>query len=140
MIDITQTDRRLLAALSTNARASLTELAAATRVSRATVKTRLTRLIEHGVIRRFTIETDLDDRDGVSAIILVELQGSMSRAVIRALRQIPEMTSLHSTNGAWDLVAQIRAENLQAVDRVLRKIREISGVLNSQTSLLLDVA
>jgi DNA-binding Lrp family transcriptional regulator len=140
MTEITQTDRRLLAALKTNARASLTELASNTGISRATVKTRLTRLIESGVIRRFTIETDLDDRDAVRAIILVELQGSMSRTVIRSLRQIPELTSLHSTNGAWDLVAEIRTESLQGVDRVLRRIREISGVRNSQTSLLLDVA
>ena len=140
MIEITQTDRRLLSALSANARASLTELATAMKVSRATVKARLSRLIDGGVIRRFTIETDLDDRDGVRAIATVELHGSMSRAVIRAMRKIPEITSLHSTNGSWDLVAEIRAENLQAFDRVLRQIREISGVLNSQTSLLLDVA
>jgi len=140
MIEITQTDRRLLAALRINARASLTELATATQVSRATVKTRLNRMIDGGVIRRFTIETDLDDRDGVRAITCVELQGSMSRAVIRALRKIPEVTSLHSTNGKWDLVAEIRTDSLQAIDRTLRQIREISGVLNSETSLLLDVA
>jgi DNA-binding Lrp family transcriptional regulator len=129
-----------LAALKTNSRASLTELAAATKVSRATVKSHLSRLIDSGVIRRFTIETNLEDGDGVRAIMLVELQGSMSRTVIRALRQIPELSSLHSTNGAWDLVAEIRADNLQGVDQVLRKIRDISGVRNSQTSLLLDVA
>ncbi len=140
MIEITQTDRRLLAALRINSRASLTELAAATQVSRATVKARLNRMIDGGVIRRFTIETDLDDRDGVRAITCVELQGSMSRAVIRALRKIPEVTSLHSTNGKWDLVAEIRTDSLQAIDRTLRQIREISGVLNSETSLLLDVA
>jgi len=140
MIEITQTDRRLLAALRINARASLTELAAATQVSRATVKARLNRMIDGSVIRRFTIETDLDDRDSVRAITCVELQGSMSRAVIRALRKIPAVTSLHSTNGKWDLVAEIRTDSLQAIDRTLRQIREISGVLNSETSLLLDVA
>lgn len=140
MIEITQTDRRLLSALKSNARASLTELAAVTKISRATVKSRLTRLTEGGVIRHFTIETDLEDRDGVRAMTTVELQGSMSRKVIRDLRKIPEVTSLHSTNGKWDLVAEIRTENLQGIDRVLRQIREISGVLNSETSLLLDIA
>ncbi len=140
MIEINQTDRRLLAALRTNARASMTELAGATQVSRATVKTRLDRLINGGVIRRFTIETDLDDRDGVRAITTMELQGSVARFVIRSLRKIPEVTALYSTNGKWDLVAEIRTDNLQAIDQILRRIREISGVLNSETSLLLDVA
>jgi len=140
MISISQTDRKLMAVLSSNARASLTELSSILNVSRATVKTRLDRLVEGRVIRRFMIETDLDDRDGVRAITSVELQGSVARSVIRALRAIPEVTSLYSTNGAWDLVADIRAENLQAFDHVLRKIREIPGVLNSETSLLLDAA
>ncbi len=140
MIEISQTDRRLLAALRANARASLTELADATQVSRATVKARLDRLINGGVIRRFTIESDLDDRDGVRAITTMELQGSVARSVIRSLRKIPEVTALYSTNGKWDLVAEIRTDNLQAIDQILRRIREISGVLNSETSLLLDVA
>jgi len=139
-MEITQIDRRLLAVLTNNARASITELALATKISRATVKAHLTGLIEGGAIRRFTIETDFDNRDDVRAITTVELQGSMSRAVIRSLRKIPEITSLHSTNGKWDLVAEIRCENLQEIDRILRQIREISGVLNSETSLLLNVA
>ena len=140
MLEITQTDRKIIAALKANGRASLTELASVTQVSRATVKTRLDRLIEGRIIRRFTIETNLDDNEGVRAITTLELQGSVARTVIRAMRAIPEITSLHSTNGSWDLVADIRTENLQDFDRILRQIREISGVLNSETSLLLDVA
>ncbi len=135
-----QTDGRLLAALKSNARATLTELAATTQISRATVKSRLTHLIDSGIIRRFTIETDQEDGNGVRAMTTVELQGSMSRKVIRDLRKIPQVSSLHSTNGKWDLVAEIHTENLQEIDRVLRQIREISGVLNSETSILLDVA
>jgi DNA-binding Lrp family transcriptional regulator len=139
-MEITRTDRKIIAALKANGRASLTELASATGVSRATAKTRLDRLIAGRIIRRFTIETNLDDNEGIRAITTLELQGSVARTVIRSMRAIPEITSLHSTNGSWDLVADIRTENLQAFDRVLRQIREISGVLNSETSLLLDVA
>ncbi|MFY0682243.1 MAG: Lrp/AsnC family transcriptional regulator [Thalassovita sp.] len=137
MTALTQTDRRLIAALRENARASVTELAHVTGVSRTTVKSRIDALVSSGQIRRFTIETLADDPDQVRAITSVELQGSMSRVVIRALRALPEVTTIHSTNGAWDLVLEVRAENLQQFDRVLREIREIKGVLNSETSLLL---
>ena len=44
---------------------------------------------------------------------------------------------IYSTNGAWDLVLEIQADNLRHFDRVLREIREVKGVLNSETSLLL---
>lgn len=140
MQEITLTDRKILAALRLNARASVTELSQSTGVSRATVKMRLDRMVENGTIRRFTIETNEEDKDSIRAITTVELQGSMSRSVIKSLRRIPHITSLYSTNGAWDLVAEIRTDNLQQFDRVLRQIREISGVLNSETSLLLDAA
>ncbi len=132
------TDRALLAALKQNARASVTELALALNLSRTTVKQRLVRLVETGVIRRFTIVTDTEDDHIIRAVMMVELQGEMSRSVLQALRKIPEVSGIYSTNGTWDLVLDINTESLAQFDRVLRRVREISGVLNSETSLLLD--
>lgn len=139
-IELSHTDRRLLAELRRNARASITELAAAIGISRATAKSRLERLIESGTIRRFTIETDLEDRELIRAISTIELQGSMSRSVTRSLQGIPEIEQLYATNGSWDLVAEINAASLPSFDRVLRQIRDTPGVLNSETSLLLNRA
>ncbi|WP_416897661.1 MAG: Lrp/AsnC family transcriptional regulator [Minwuia sp.] len=139
-LELTATDRRLMGELRRNGRASITELAATLGISRATAKARLERLIAGGAIRRFTIETDLDERDLVRAITTIELRGSMSQQVIRKLRSLPEVDQIYATNGAWDLVAEIRADTLAAFDRVLREIRNIPGVLNSETSLLLNRA
>lgn len=139
-VELNQTDRAMLAELRRNGRASITELAAALGVSRATAKARLDRLIESGTIRRFTIDTDLEDRQSIRAISTIELQGSMSRQVTRALQAIPEIEQLYATNGAWDLVAEINAGSLPAFDRVLRQIRDTPGVLNSESSLLLNRA
>jgi DNA-binding Lrp family transcriptional regulator len=138
MSALSRTDRKLIAALRDNARASVTELAHIAGVSRTTVKTRLDALVAEGRITRFTIETDSDHHEQVRAITMVELQGSMSRTVIRTLRAIPEVTMIYSTNGAWDLVVEIRAETLPQFDRVLRDIREVKGVTNSESSLLLS--
>lgn len=137
MAEPTATDRRLLAALRDDARASITELALIAGVSRTTVRSRLDGLVREGRIRRFTIETDLEDEDAVRAITMVELQGRMSREVIRKLRAIPEVAAVHSTSGAWDLVVELRARSLAGFDRALRELREIQGVSNSETSLLL---
>ncbi|MAS43166.1 MAG: AsnC family transcriptional regulator [Rhodobacteraceae bacterium] len=137
MAEPTATDRRLLAALRDDARASITELALIVGVSRTTVRSRLDGLVREGRIRRFTIETDLEDEDAVRAITMVELQGRMSREVIRKLRAIPEVAAGHSTSGAWDLVVELRARSLAGFDRALRELREIQGVSNSETSLLL---
>lgn len=134
---LSPTDRALIAALRSDARMSITELAQRAGVSRATAKARLDALRAEGRIRRFTIETDTDIDSGVRAITLIELQGSMSRKVVRALTQIAEVTQIHATNGAWDLVVELRTDTLPDFDRVLREVREVPGVLNSQSSILL---
>lgn len=48
------------------------------------------------------------------------------------------MESLHTTNGGWDLVAELRTDSLAGFDRLLGQIRAIEGVVNSETSLLLS--
>ncbi|HUN70686.1 MAG TPA: Lrp/AsnC ligand binding domain-containing protein, partial [Steroidobacteraceae bacterium] len=55
----------------------------------------------------------------------------------KALRGEPSVASLHSTNGRWDLVAELRTDSLASFDRVLAKISRMPGVSSSETSLLL---
>nr|WP_246351919.1 Lrp/AsnC ligand binding domain-containing protein [Sphingobium subterraneum] len=64
--------------------------------------------------------------------------GKSTTQVIQRLRGIAEIRTLHTTNGAWDLVADIVTTSLSDFDRVLREIRMIDGVANSETSLLLS--
>ena len=141
MDELSVIDRRLLAQLKLNARASITTLAGRLNVSRATVQTHMDRLVATGVIRKFTVELDpMKTLETIRAVMLVELQGNLARNVARIMRNMPEIITLHTTNGTWDLVAQIETTSLPEFDRVLRKVREISGVLNSETCLLLDTA
>ncbi|GGM00138.1 Lrp/AsnC family transcriptional regulator [Pseudooceanicola nanhaiensis] len=137
MPSLPETDRAIISALRGDARMSITQLAQTVGISRTTARTRLEALVAEGRIRRFTVETDVDVEGGIRAITLVELQGSLSRNVIRTLTRIPEVSTIHATNGAWDLVVEIRTDTLANFDLVLRRIREVPGVLNSQSCLLL---
>ena len=51
-------DRALLARLGSDARTPVSALATTLGVARGTVQTRITRLLDGGVIRRFTVELD----------------------------------------------------------------------------------
>lgn len=134
-------DQALLAALKRDGRASVTQLAAELELSRTTVQNRIDRLQRSGVIRRFTVELASADRPApVAAITMIELEGAVKRSVVRALSKLPELASLHSTNGAWDLVARIETDSLPRFDNVLNQIRAIPGVRRSETCLLLDEA
>lgn len=141
MRSLDATDTALIAHLKQDGRASVTTLAGALGVSRATVQTRMERLTRDGTIRRFTVELDRTDaQELIQAVTFIELEGNMERAVNRQLLRMPEVTSLHTTNGTWDLVARIETTSLSEFDQVLRQMRLIPGVINSETCLLLDVA
>jgi len=131
-------DRRLLALLREDGRASTAALAERLKVSRGTVQNRIDRLQRSGLLVGFTIKlrNELENL-GVRAITMIELRGGASDAVIAALRQIPEVVQVHTTNGRWDLVAEIHTETLVEFDRVLRELRAIKGVANSESNLLL---
>lgn len=132
------TDHRLIAELRADARAPVSKIAKAVGVSRATAEKRISKMIESGAILGFTVRARHDDREGVRAMMLIEVAGRSTATVIRMLKGITELERLHTTNGAWDLVAEIRARDLADFDRVLREVRSIDGVLNSETSLLLS--
>ncbi len=138
MTSFDQTDRRLLALLQQDARMPVVAIAAELGLSRATVSARIERLRATGAIRRFTIELGAPEADDmVRAVMMIELQGPKARGVVARLRRMRQVSELYSTNGAWDLVARIEAGSLVEFDRVLGDIREIQGVLNSETCLLL---
>jgi DNA-binding Lrp family transcriptional regulator len=139
MAPLTELDRRLLAVLREDGRAPVAELARRLGVTRATVNARLDRLVASGVIVGFTVRVRDDAADaGVRAVSLIEVEGRSTDAVIRQLRGFPEIEALYTTNGAWDLVAEVRTPDLAGFDRLLGRIRSVEGVLNSETSLLLS--
>lgn len=132
-------DRRIIAHLREDGRASLSKLADALGVARGTVQSRLDRLLDTGTLLGFTVRVreDYDDRS-VDAVMMIEVVGKSTTQVIRKLRGLPEVRKLHTTNGNWDLIANIRAASLSDFDRVLREVRMIDGISNSETSLLLS--
>ncbi|MDP5225745.1 MULTISPECIES: Lrp/AsnC family transcriptional regulator [Arthrobacter] len=141
MASLTDLDRRLLSALREDGRESVASLARRLGVTRTTVSSRIDRLVASGVIIGFTARVR-DDADPLTirAVTLIEVEGKSADKVIAQLRGFPEILSLHTTNGRWDLVAELRAESLGAFDGVLGRIRGIDGIINSETSLLLSSA
>jgi DNA-binding Lrp family transcriptional regulator len=132
-------DHALIAALREDGRAPVSKLAAILGVTRATVQTRLDRLLNSGAVLGFTIRARQDyDERSIRAVMLIEVSGRSTTTVIKYLRGLPELHSLHTTNGAWDLIAEIRAASLTDFDRVLREVRMVEGVLNSETSIMLS--
>ena len=132
-------DRQLISLLRLDGRAPVSKLSQIMGVSRATVQARMDRLLETGALLGFTARVREDyDSGEIRAVMMIEVMGRNTSQVIRKLRGLPELQVLHTTSGKWDLVTDIRVENLSEFDRVLREVRLIEGVMNSETSILLS--
>jgi DNA-binding Lrp family transcriptional regulator len=132
-------DRALIGLLRSDARASVASLAKALQVARGTVQNRLGRLTANGTIVGYTVRLKPDiEEQRMRAFMTVAVEGNQVDRVIRELRGEPAVSALYSTNGRWDIVAELRAESLEGFDRVLARIRLIQGISQTETSLLLS--
>ena len=138
-INMDENDRKLVSMLRHNGRASVSDLAATLGLSRATVRARLDRLQNSSEIMGFTVVLKDDvARDPVRALMMIGIEGRGTDRVIRQLSSLPQVRALHSTNGRWDVIAELGTETLEALDEVLSRIRKFDGVTQSETSLLLS--
>jgi DNA-binding Lrp family transcriptional regulator len=132
-------DRSLIGLLRSDARASIATLAKSLGVARGTVQNRLARLTANGTIVGYTVRLKPDiEEQRMRAFMTVAVEGNQVDRVIRELRGDPAVAALYSTNGRWDIVAELRAESLEGFDRVLARIRLVQGISQTETSLLLS--
>jgi DNA-binding Lrp family transcriptional regulator len=132
-------DRQLVGLLRGNARMPAATIARTLRVARGTVQNRIARLEQEGVIAGYTVRLAAPDEGRrITALMLIAVEGNNVEKVLRSLRGDASVSTLHTTNGRWDIIAELRADTLEEFDRVLSRIRRIEGVANSETNLLLS--
>lgn len=129
-------DNQLIGLLRNNARLSVATLAHRLKVSRGTVTNRIIKLEDEGIIVGYTVQLRPDSRpNDIRAWMSIIVEGNETRSVIASLLGEPGVAALHDTNGRWDLLAELRAENLTELSSVLERVRLIRGIQTSETSI-----
>lgn len=132
-------DRQLIGLLRDNARAPVASLAKALKVARGTVQNRLSRLEADGTIVGYTLRLKPQvEEQRIRAWMTVAVEGNRTQKVLNALRGDPAVGAIHTTNGRWDIAAELRADSLEGFDQVLSRIRLLDGISQTETSLLLS--
>jgi DNA-binding Lrp family transcriptional regulator len=137
---IDSVDRALIAALSLDARLSLTDLAEKINVSRSTAHTRLQRLRADNVITGFTATVDpLALGLGVAALVFIDIEQHDWRTLRAELAAIPGVEYLAMCAGRFDLMLIARAASIPALrDVLLEQIQRIPGVRSTESVIILD--
>ena len=130
------TDQALISLLRQNARYTVADLAKKLGVSRGTIRNRMLRLEDAGVIVGYTVQLRPDTQtQTIRAWMSIAIEGNMSRQVIASLLGEPCIVALHDTNGRWDLLAELEARTLADLGQALERIRLIRNISNSETSI-----
>ena len=132
-------DRQLISLLRDDARTPVATLAKALKVARGTVQNRLSRLEADGTIVGYTLRLKPQvEEQRIRAWMTVAVEGNRTQKVLNALRGDPAVGAIHTTNGRWDIAAELRADSLAGFDQVLSRIRLLDGISQTETSLLLS--
>jgi DNA-binding Lrp family transcriptional regulator len=136
---ITASDQQLLTVLRENARASTAEIARRLKLSRTTVQSRIERLEQQGVISGYTVRVnDAAERGYIRAHIMITVLPKQMALVAAALHAMPEVRTLHSVSGPFDLIALGVVPTVAEMDELTDRIGAIEGVERTTSSIILS--
>ncbi len=139
MSNLDDVDIRLIAELRRDGRASISDLATRLKLARATVRSRIERLMASGEIAGFTVLTRADvSAAPIRGLTLIGIEGRGTERIIAQLQGMPAVQAVHSTNGRWDLIVELATDTLQELDDTLVRIRRFEGITSSETNLYLS--
>ena len=132
-------DASIIALLKRNARMSVTQMSHELAVSRVTIDSHIKKMETSGVITGYTVTLGAEEfRHNVSGWIMINVLANEEENIITKMISMPEITRFHTTNGRWDLAAEIQTSTLEAFDTAISRLRQIPGIKDTDTSLLLS--
>lgn len=128
-------DRRLVALLAIDARASQRKLARDLHMSPPAVGERIARLERLGVIRGYTVRLGWAALGYVTVFLAVTaIQGADQGSILQALRRLPEVEEVIVITGSMDMLARLRVRDHAHLRQVLlSEIWRMNGVQRTET-------
>ena len=139
-IQLDDTDARILTALSADSRRSYADVAAEVGMSTAAVHERVRKMVERGVIERFSLRVAPEALGlHLTAFVAIRNDGGVHcRDIAARLRELPEVVEVHSVAGEHDSLVKVRCVNARALEDVLYAIKAIAGVLRTTSTVVLN--
>ena len=135
-----ETDERIIAELTDNARATFAEIGEKVNLSAPAVKRRVDRMLDAGVIKGFTTVIDRNALGwNTEAYVQVFCHGRISPAELRAAwADIPEVVSAATVTGTSDAILHVLARDMQHLETALERIRSSADIERSESIVVLS--
>jgi DNA-binding Lrp family transcriptional regulator len=135
-----ETDQRIIAALTADARASFADIGQIVSLSAPAVKRRVDRLRSAGVIKGFTAIVD-PAALGWTTEAFVELfcTGRTAPAQIAAaVKHHPEVVGAYTVSGEADALVHLRAADIPHLEQALERLRSEPFVTSTRSMIVLS--
>jgi DNA-binding Lrp family transcriptional regulator len=135
MIVIDNLDKRILEILKRDSRKPFVEVANQLGVSEGTVRSRVHRMSEEGIIRGFTIKTSSKN---VKALVEIRIDvNADTEAIAKELASYAGVTEVFEVTGDQDIIALVDVETSQNLNVIIEKVRRYDSILSTRTRLIL---
>ncbi|MHA1726565.1 MAG: Lrp/AsnC family transcriptional regulator [Promethearchaeota archaeon] len=133
-------DLKILEELKENSRVSFNEISQRIGKTEATVRRRVKKLIEDGIIKKFTIEYSMNSKPKTRATIKIEPDFREIKRILTELKQIQEITDIWRLSGNCGLFLRVEIPSIEDFNPLLEeKISPIKGIKIVETCFITDV-
>jgi Lrp/AsnC family transcriptional regulator for asnA, asnC and gidA len=138
--DIDEIDRKIILDLQEDARRPYKDIAAKLNISEGTVKNRVTRLINRGVLKLEARVNPFALPHKISAFVGINLKDREHETIMRKIEKIPEVTSVYNASGRFDLFFELMVDSLDSLNEILFKedLKKIGGISYTETFVILS--
>jgi len=135
-VSLDDLDKRILKSLQFNCRQSFAELSRELEVAEATVRFRVNRLVEDGVITRFAaLVNPAKVGMKVSGAILLKIDPAYLEDACKQLVSFSETLYLFQSTGEYDVVSVIVARDMDHLNNLVKNTKMIPGVKDARVSV-----
>ena len=133
-------DIKILEELKNNSRMSFNEISLRIKKTEATVRRRVQRLKDDGIITRFTIDYDIDTKPKVSATIKIEPDFKDIKRILSELKNVEEINVIWRLSGDCGLLMKVDIPSIEQFNPLIEdKISQIQGIKIIETCFITDI-
>jgi len=130
-------DEKIIEMLKKDARTSFVEISEKLGVSEGCIRQRVKKLVEKGIIKKFTIV--VNDPRKIKAIVMVSTEaGSETEKIRKIIETFPNVDWCCEVSGEYDIILSLSANTIKDLNAIVEKIRKIEGVKTTYTNFVMN--
>jgi Lrp/AsnC family transcriptional regulator for asnA, asnC and gidA len=131
-------DLKIIRALQADARKPVTRLAKEVGANQATVRKRIEKLVEAGIIQHFTVSLDYHKLGrAIKAFVGLRVQPARLREIVDHLAKHPDVQVLYRTSGDTDIILEVIFEKMEDLNAFLETELKLEGILGTIVTIVI---